>query len=350
MVDDVDIKAHVRQFEQRGYTTVPNALSGAELQALRHAFDTDRRDNPLRWELRGRSQDSLDMPGAVGPVDARQEWTAQAEGVGESGRWQTEPLPRTDAFDGTIWHPRTFPIVERLMGPTLRFHGLSAMSRDPVLEPVPVAMNGAHWQLWHREGGGQFAPRHPFCMATCMVLYYLDDCSMDSHCFSVVPESLQAKRQLPWKLRPGTDKAVIDQPFNNGRMWRNRPGSMLSDEIPDGVGRPDGVDVLGPAGTAIVTNGCNIHAGTVRQSERPRRSVILWWSHGPVDYTSQPRPTRHNNGHDMALPRRLREHERWGWLFSQEPLSPQERWIVTGGGGGDTGGSSDDATSRGARL
>jgi hypothetical protein len=51
---------------------------------------------------------------------------------------------------------------------------------------------------------------------------------------------------------------------------------MLGDEVKDGVGRPDAVDILAPAGTAIVTNACNIHAGTVRQSERPRRSIILW--------------------------------------------------------------------------
>ena len=331
----VDVEAHVREFEQRGFTTIPGALVGAELEAMRRAFDEDRRANPLRWELRGSSQDSLDMPGALGPVDAQQEWGAQQEGVGESGRWQTEPLPRTEAFDRTIWHPATFPILSRLMGPTLRFHGLSAMSRDPVLEPVPAEMNGAHWQLWHREEGGSFAPHHPFCMRTCMVLYYLDDCGPDSHCFSVVPESLEAKKSLPWKMRPDSDRAMVDEPFNaGGRMWRNRPGSMLSDDIEDGVGRPDGVDVLGPAGTAIITNGCNIHAGTVRQSDRPRRSVILWWGHGPQNYTPRGQARqitkRHNNGHDMALPARLPAHPEWGWLFSQEPLSAEENWVVNG--------------------
>eukprot|EP01050_Picozoa_sp_SAG11_P001831 SAG11_NODE_86_length_17300_cov_11.466717_3_plen_98_part_00 len=60
---------------------------------------------------------------------------------------------------------------------------------------------------------------------------------------------------------------------------------MLSDGVLDGVGRPDGVDVLGPAGCAIVTNASNIHAGTVRGgTTRPRRSIILWWTHGPQRY------------------------------------------------------------------
>lgn len=66
------------------------------------------------------------------------------------------------------------------------------------------------------------------------------------------------------------------QPSLRLSRWRNRPLSMLEDEIEDGVGRPDAVDVLAPAGTAIVTNACNIHAGTVRQSKRARRSIILW--------------------------------------------------------------------------
>ena len=107
-----------------------------------------------------------------------------------------------------------------------------------------------------------------------------------------------------------------------------------SDDIEDGVGRPDGVDVLGPAGTAIITNGCNIHAGTVRQSHRPRRSIILWWGHGPQNYTPRGQARqitkRHNNGHDMALPARLPAHTEWGWLFSQEPLSAEENWVVNG--------------------
>jgi hypothetical protein len=31
--------------------------------------------------------------------------------IGESGRWQTEPLPRTAALDRCIWHPSTFGLL-----------------------------------------------------------------------------------------------------------------------------------------------------------------------------------------------------------------------------------------------
>ena len=324
----------VQDVAEQGYCVVPGALGADELATMREAFDADRRAHPRCWELRGSSRDELGLPGTEGPVDAMGEWEVAAQGVGESGRWQSEPLPRTDAFDYCIWHPRVLPLLERLLGPTLRLNGMSAMSRDPVSEPVPPERNGAHWQLFHREEGASFAPDHPFCMRTSMVLFYLDDCDEGSHCFSIVPESLATKKALPHRTDPTSGRTVIDQPFTE-RMWRNRPVSMLGDEIADGVGRPDAVDILAPAGTAIVTNACNIHAGTVRQSERPRRSIILWWTHGPVDYTpreqkGRPYSQRHNNGHDMALPARLLRHPRWAYLFSSKPLSEEEEWLCLG--------------------
>ena len=196
-------------------------------------------------------------------------------------------------------------------------------------------------------------------MKTCMVLYYLDDCERGTHCFSVVPESLAAKKALPWHgestaLSPlplifsyksekslcgavpeGGSAATIAEPFIE-RMWRNRPGSALSDGVMDGVGRNDGYDVLGKAGTAIVTNASNIHAGTVRQSLSARRSIILWWSHGPQNrpefepWLSDPPPTKEIRGPHRALPPRLTESEQWGWLFDERPLSEAEKWRVLG--------------------
>ena len=109
------------------------------------------------------------------------------QGVGESGRWQSEPLPRTNAFDHCIWHPTVLPLLEHLLGPTLRLNGMSAMSRDPVLEPVPQERNGAHWQLFHREEGASFAPDHPFCCRTSMVLF----CKSAQHGTKCLPSSVR---------------------------------------------------------------------------------------------------------------------------------------------------------------
>ena len=314
--DDGLLAAQTEEFVARGFCVVPAALSAAELASMREAFDADRRAVPHEWQLRGQSRDGGE--------------------VGEKGRWQTEPLCRTTAFDSCIWHPKTFPLLQAVMGrETMRLHHMSAMSRDPVEEEPAPEMHGYHVQMYHREQGGAFSPDHPYCCQTMMVLYYLDDCTADSHCFSVVPESLEAKKALPWRMTDGESAhAQIDEPFIE-RMWRNRPGSMMSDEIQDGVGRPDGLDIIGKAGTAIVTNACNIHAGTVRQSSRPRRSIILWWTHGPQAYPplTERRPDDPAiRGVNRALPPRLLEHPEWSWLFSQAPLTEEERWVTLGRG------------------
>jgi ectoine hydroxylase-related dioxygenase (phytanoyl-CoA dioxygenase family) len=314
------LDTQVQEVTERGYCVIPHALSTAEVAAMSAAFDHDRSMYPRCWQLRGRSRDGGE--------------------TGESGRWQTEPLCRTEAFDGCICHPSTFPLLCRLMGTrTMRLVHMSAMSRDPVAESAPEGMpDNIHWQLWHREEGGRFAPDHPFCMRTCMVLYLLDDCDPGSHCFSVVPESLAAKRQLKWRMqgdKAQQEHATVDEPFTD-RMWRNRPGSMLSDDIMDGVGRQDSVDVLGPAGTAIVTNASNIHAGTVRRSQRPRRSIILWWTHGPTQrppyerWLSDPPRTQQVGGPQRALPPRLTQSAERGWLFDERPLSRADKWRTRG--------------------
>ena len=94
----------------------------------------------LAWQLRGQSRDGGE--------------------TGESGRWQTEPLCRTDAFDACIYHPATFPLLSRLMGPeTMRLVHMSAMSRDPVRAPAPAGMpDSIHWQMWQDLSLPPFLP------------------------------------------------------------------------------------------------------------------------------------------------------------------------------------------------
>ena len=58
------------------------------------------------------------------------------------------------------------------------------------------------------------------------------------------------------------------------------------------------------------------------------------WTHGPVDYTPRWQrrdlSQRHNNGHDMAMPARLKDHPRYGYLFSSARLTEKEEWICLG--------------------
>ena len=54
-------------------------------------------------------------------------------------------------------------------------------------------------------------------------------------------------------------------------MWTNRPLAGR----PGWEGRETGTDIHAPAGTIVVQNNLNLHAGTVRTSTRPRRTIHL---------------------------------------------------------------------------
>ena len=82
------------------------------------------------------------------------------------------------------------------------------------------------WQMWHREQGGLFLPSHPNCIHSMQVRVQLNDTDATGHTFSTVPESVAAKRRLPWV--PQLDKdgkpTVLAQVRNEPswpRSWAN---------------------------------------------------------------------------------------------------------------------------------
>jgi hypothetical protein len=259
------IASAVREFEGRGAVVLKGALSPAEVRRLRETFADNRCAKPLNWTLRGKDQQE------DGPT-------------GESGRWQTDELLRTDtgAIALVARHPWLMQLASELIGPSARFQGINAMWREPVPEPPPssvppaYAASGIHWQLWHREGGGHHVPSHPRCIPSLQCVFYLDDCDASSHCFSYVPESVAQKQALP--LEPaaaegnGTTHVKRDSITGSDSMWANRPLAGRAGWPLDVLG--GGVDVLEPAGTVIVLNNNSLHAGTVRgPTDRPRRTL-----------------------------------------------------------------------------
>ena len=286
-----DLQHQVATWKQQGFVTIPEALSAGEVGAMRSALDADRAAYPNCWEMRGMDHGSKGI-------------------IGEGGRWQSEPLPRTDAFDGCIAHPNVLPLLRELMGPQMRLASLSLMVREPVYAPVPEGQD-AHWQLWHREGGGAANPGHPNCIHTMMVLFYLHDSDHTTHGFSVVPESLATKKAHTLRQNKTTESWYIDEPFMGQSHWRS-------------TRRCDSVDVHGKAGTAVVTNGSNPHAGTVRQCNQAYAKVLLWYTFGPQYYCSSsigrqgPKITPHHSAHgdkEYIMPRRLWENDRISWLL-----------------------------------
>jgi len=219
------MQADLNFFIENGYWVIPDALAENEVAALNEAIDVDRVEYPQLWQVRG-----------------------------EGGRQQSvAALLSSDAFDGAIRHPSIWPAVEEIMGAELCFEEFSIMVRQAYAgEPLAPS--------WHRDTAHW--PEHAYCVKNLSVVYYLTDVDADSHCFAIVPESVEDKKSAP------------DQ----------RDGDR-------------GVEVYGKAGTAILFNAASCHAGVVKRSERERRTVHIYYGH-----RSQPILSNHT-----LCPRRLLE-------------------------------------------
>lgn len=62
---------------------------------------------------------------------------------------------------------------------------------------------------------GVLAIAVPYRCHVCAEFADLDDCDEGSHCFSIVPESLEEKKALPYRTDPISGRTVIDQPFTD---------------------------------------------------------------------------------------------------------------------------------------
>ena len=246
-----ELEALVEAFVQTGIAEIPDVLSPEQIERARAALAHDRDVRPDSWNTYGRSRDG-------GPV-------------GESGRWQQHTLlSDSEDFDwvfrALLEHPLIVPFARRVVGPEACLSNLFCRVRDPVPDPPPppetrvegsTGEPGVHWRMWHRESGGRCLPHHPFFIHTLQLALELDDNTPEGHCLSIVPESLEAKRALPWEER-GEDAAgpvyQLTEPFIE-KMWRNN--NRL----------PEGRDVLCKAGTVVLWNVsdtlslcCSLHA------------------------------------------------------------------------------------------
>ena len=154
-------------------------------------------------------------------------------------------------FDASIRHPSVLPRIESLMGEEACFEEHSVMIREPVVGDPPET-------TWHRDTG--HLPEHPLAILHLSAVYYLTDVDESSHSFGIVPEGVEEKRKMP------TDR--------------------------DSSG---GIGLYGAAGTAILFNAGSCHAGMLRQTDRQRRTVHIYYGH-----RSQPPLSNHT-----VFPRRL---------------------------------------------
>lgn len=196
----------IERFIESGFVVIPSALSTAEVEAMNESVDRDRAAHPKLWPDRG------------------------------SGRHQPVTILLDEqSFDISILHPKILPIVRALLGDDACFEEHSVMLREPVAENPPDPG-------WHRDIA--HGPDHPYCLRNLSLVYYLTDVDETTHCFSIVPESLEEKSALP----------------------NHRDGSTA-------------IDIHGPAGTAILFNAANVHDARRRVTTQERRTIHIYYGH-----------------------------------------------------------------------
>ncbi len=228
----------IESFAQDGFCVLPGALSIEEVTGLNEAIGDHQLQFPDGWPDRG-----------------------------EGGRRQcVSILLNMPVFDHGLLHPEILPLVSRLVGKELVVEEHSVMVRAPIAGNPPVSK-------WHRDRPNN--PDHEFGLEALSLVYYLTDVDETTHCFSVVPETVETKRG---ENLPGCD------------------GSSAR-------------DVLGPAGTALLFNAGSCHAGRLRTTTSERRTIHIYFGHASHAPLSNHTP----------MPRRLVEHpdEDVRRLFSQ---------------------------------
>lgn len=197
---------HMAFFKENGYCVLPGALPADEVEKINLALDTERVSRPELWQKRG-----------------------------ESRFQNANILLGCSTLDVTIFHPNVLPLVTALLGDAARFGEYSVMIREPIVEEPPASQ-------WHRDTS--HLPEHPLALLFLSVIYYLTDVDESTHCFGIVPESAEEKRQMP------TDR--------NGDQ---------------------AVPLHGKAGTAILFNAGSCHDVIHRASNRERRTIHIYFGH-----------------------------------------------------------------------
>ena len=246
-------------FAENGYVVVPDALTGEEVAEVNDGIAADRAAHPEYWEP---------SPAASGHLSV--------------GCDAPELLHRTGALDRLTCHPSIAPLARRILGPGAAMSGLTFLRREPCDVQPPDDPDGGDplclTRVWHREDSGNVegAERNEFFVPALQVIFYMEDVDAGSHCFSIIPESVETKRNLP-KTHAGSsgwgarDRLRIDD-ADGGYVDAERPVwvDAFGRELTRRTGR---VDIYGSGGTAIVFNNCSYHCGSVRHTRRPRHTV-----------------------------------------------------------------------------
>jgi ectoine hydroxylase-related dioxygenase (phytanoyl-CoA dioxygenase family) len=166
------IQALCREFDQRGFLIIPNAISSQQASILRHAFDRFMEDHPEEWVH-----------------------------LSNANSTAANVLPSVDDFDFAIENPVTLDILRALIGEEVTFEEFGMMLRNPTDQPKDI-------KGWHRDLTRDYSRRMEIDAVA--VVYYLTDVSADDHCFSIIPETHNRLVDLrPEQVTPGMEFDVI---------------------------------------------------------------------------------------------------------------------------------------------
>jgi hypothetical protein len=170
-------------------------------------------------------------------------------------------LPHTAAFDEVIESPLMLEVLRATLGEDLTFEEFAIMLRNPTANLNEV-------KGWHRDIIRDYERRQEIYAVS--VLWYLTDVSPTDHYFCIVPES------------------------------HNR----LVDLNPSDVAADAGVDVLGPAGTAVLFHARAIHNARLKKNSTQRRTLQGYFSSRLDQRTNEwtSIPPRLYQKRDPALP------------------------------------------------
>jgi ectoine hydroxylase-related dioxygenase (phytanoyl-CoA dioxygenase family) len=184
--------------------------------------------------------------------------------LSDSFREGTNVLPHTADFDEVIEHPKTLDILRAILGEQITFEEFAVMLRNPTANLNEV-------KGWHRDLIREYDRRMEIDAVS--IMFYLSDVSPTDHCFAIVPES------------------------------HNRLVDLNPVEVP-----PDaGVDLIGPAGTAVIFHARAIHNARLKQNSTQRRTLQAYYSTWSDQRTNEwtEIPPRLYQKHDPALPPRF---------------------------------------------
>ena len=188
--------------------------------------------------------------------------------LSDSFREGTNVLPDTEDFDEAIENPTTLDILRAIIGEDITFEEFAIMLRDST-------SNLGEIKGWHRDIVREYDRRMEIDAVS--VMLYLSDVTENDHCFSIVPET----------------------------------HSRLVDVNPLDVDPGDGIDVLGPAGTAVIFHARAIHCGHLKPNSGQRRTLQAYYSRWRNQRTAEwsDIPERLYAKSDPTLPRRF--YDKW---------------------------------------